>query len=65
MKTVFILVRDNGYEGFSEPLAAFSERRFAEIFKAGADANYSSSMRIFELELQPRPQQPEANGGNG
>lgn len=53
MRKVYVAVRDNGSEGYSEPLAVFDDKAMAEAFKAGATAGWAT-VKVFELEL-PNP----------
>jgi hypothetical protein len=48
-RMVFIICRDGGYEGFSEPLEAFETEELANLFVKGAEAGYCSQMKVFAL----------------
>lgn len=49
---IYIAYKDNGCEGKSLPLAAFSTLALANVYKEGSKADYGSGIEIIELELQ-------------
>lgn len=48
---IYVTYLNNGYEGKSEPLAAFSTLDLAEVFKKGGELSFGTSVEIKELEL--------------
>lgn len=50
MTEVWIVYRNHGPEGCSEPLAAFSSERLANIFVSGASYNYTR-MEVTKLSV--------------
>lgn len=59
-RKVYVVARDGGYEGYSEPLRCFASRRLAQIFCDGADSGYSHSTKIFEMSVEDHtgPEKP-------
>lgn len=48
---VFITYLNNGYEGKSEPLAAFASEELAKIFQDGALESSGTTVEIKEMEV--------------
>lgn len=48
---VWVAYTDDGYEGCSEPLAAFATKFLADVWLSGAQSANSGRRKIFELPL--------------
>lgn len=48
---VYVCYTNRGYEGCSEPQAAFTSLHLAEIYQAGSESAYSSGAKIIRLPL--------------
>lgn len=51
-QTVYIVCRNGGSEGFSEPLEVFGTEELSKLYVKGAEAGYCSRMRVFVRDVQ-------------
>jgi hypothetical protein len=47
----YVCYIERGYEGCTPPLAVFDTKEKAQIFKAGSDASYGSTVTIKPMNL--------------
>lgn len=51
MSKIWVASVNYGCEGHTAPIAAFSDQKIAEIFKAGSEVSSGHSVVITELEV--------------
>lgn len=56
---IYVAVLNNGSEGYSKPLAVFSNRALAAAYVAGARGAYAFGIEIYAVEVDAPMAEPE------